>query len=117
MVGGELALVGGELDLVGGELDMVGGELDLVGGELHLVGGELDMVGGELCGGELVMGRNRYKSFETLIVCPCLLIANTTLLAFKTLLFLFFSKIWASKLRVRLIYGCGLYMDVYGRQI
>ena len=30
--------------------------------------------------------------FETLIVCPCLLIANTTLLAFKTLLFLFFPK-------------------------
>ena len=54
--------------------------------------------------------------FETLIVCPCLLIANTTLLAFKTLLFLFFSKICASKLGVRLIYGCGLYMDVYGSQ-
>ena len=52
--------------------------------------------------------------FKTLIVCPCLLIANTTLLAFKTLLFLLFSKICASKLGVRLIYGCGLYMDVYG---
>ena len=49
------------------------------------------------------------------IVCPCLFIANTTLLAFQTLLFLFFSKICASKLGVRLIYGCGLYMDVYGK--
>ena len=28
--------------------------------------------------------------------------------------FIFFSKMCASKLGVRLIYGCGLYMDVYG---
>ena len=54
------------------------------------------------------------RCFKTLIVFPCLLIANTTLLAFQTLLFLFFSKICASKLGVRLIYGCGLYMDLYG---
>ena len=54
-----------------------------------------------------------YLSIETFIVFPCLLyIANTTLLAFQTL-FLFFSKICASKLGVRLIYGCGLYMDIY----
>ena len=39
---------------------------------------------------------------------------NTTLLELQTLLFLFFSKICASKLGVRLIYGCGLYTDVYG---
>ena len=65
MFGGELDLVGGELDLVGGELDLVGGELDLVGGELDLVGGELDQVQskwGWTRWGELVMGRNRYKS-------------------------------------------------------
>ena len=33
----------------------------------------------------------------------------------QTVLFLFFSKFCASKLGVRLIYGCGLYTDVYGR--
>ena len=31
----------------------------------------------------------------------------------QTVLFLFFSKICASKSGVRLIYGCGLYTDVY----
>ena len=32
----------------------------------------------------------------------------------QTVLFLFFSKFCASKSGVRLIYGCGLYTDVYG---
>ena len=50
------------------------------------------------------------RCFETLIVCPCLLVANTTLLAFQTSLFLFFSKICASKLGVRLIHGRSQYI-------
>ena len=49
------------------------------------------------------------------LVCRSLFVySNTTLLELQTLLFLFFSKICASKLGVRLIYGCGLYTDVYG---
>ena len=57
------------------------------------------------------------RCFETLIVSRSLFVytcSNTTLLELETLLFLFFSKICASKLGVRLIYGCGLYTDVYG---
>ena len=46
---------------------------------------------------------------ETLIVC-----SSTTLLKLQTLLFYFFSKFCTSKLGVRLIYRCGLYMDIYG---
>ena len=45
----------------------------------------------------------------SLVVC-----SNTTLLKLQTVLFLFFSKFCASKSGVRLIYGCGLYTDVYG---
>ena len=45
----------------------------------------------------------------SLVVC-----SNTTLLKLHTMLFLFFSKFCASKSGVRLIYGCGLYTDVYG---
>ena len=45
-----------------------------------------------------------------LSILVCLLEYNSA----GTLLFLFFSKIWAPKLGVRLIYGCGLYTDVYG---
>ena len=49
------------------------------------------------------------------LVCRSLFVySNTTLLELQTLLFLFLSKICASKLGVRLIYGCGLYTDVYG---
>ena len=56
-----------------------------------------------------------HRCFETLIVCRSLFVySNTTLLELQTLLFLCFSKICASKLGVRLIYGCGLYTDVYG---
>ena len=56
-----------------------------------------------------------HQCFETLIAFWSLFVcSNTTLLEFQTLLFLFFSKICASKLGVRLIYGCGLYTDVYG---
>ena len=40
--------------------------------------------------------------------------SNTTLLKLQNVLFLFFSKFCASKSGVRLIHGCGLYMDVYG---
>ena len=47
----------------------------------------------------------------SLVVC-----SNTTLLKLQTVLFLFFSKFCASKSGVRLIHGCGLYMDVYGNQ-
>ena len=57
------------------------------------------------------------RCFETLIVHVCrslFVSSNTTLLELQTLLFLFSSKICASKLGVRLIYGCGLYTDVYG---
>ena len=45
----------------------------------------------------------------SLVVC-----SNTTRLKLQTVLFLFFSKFCASKSGVRLIYGCGLYTDVYG---
>ena len=45
----------------------------------------------------------------SLVVC-----SNTTLLKLQTVLFLFFPKFCASKSGVRLIYGCGLYTDVYG---
>ena len=45
----------------------------------------------------------------SLVVC-----SNTTLLKLQTLLFLFFSKFCTSKAGVRLIYGCGLYTDIYG---
>ena len=41
--------------------------------------------------------------------------SNTTLLKLQTVLFLFFPKFCASKSGVRLIYGCGLYTDVYGK--
>ena len=45
----------------------------------------------------------------SLVVC-----SNTTLLKLQTVLFLLISKFCASKSGVRLIYGCGLYTDVYG---
>ena len=44
-------------------------KLHRLGSDHNLVGGELALVGGELGGGELVMGRNRYKSLETNGVC------------------------------------------------
>ena len=46
-----------------------------------------------------------HRCFKTLIVCPSLLVANTTLLAFKTLLFLFFPKSALPN------WECGLSMD------
>ena len=52
---------------------------------------------------------------ETLIVCSCWFIAIECLYwKFKLYCTTFFSKMCASKFGVRLIYGCGLYMDVYG---
>ena len=53
---------------------------------------------------------------ETLIVCPCWFIAIERLYwNFKLSCTTFFSKMCASKFGVRLIYRCGLYMDVYGK--
>ena len=56
-----------------------------------------------------------YKSFETLIVCP-FLFPNRTSLELKSLLSLFISffKLGASRLGVRLNFGCSLYLDFYG---
>ena len=56
------------------------------------------------------------KLYFFVLVC---LITNRTSLELKSLLSLFFVffcffKIWASKLVVRLICGCSLYMDFYG---
>ena len=65
-------LVGGELDLVGGELDLVGANSIWLGANSTWLGANSTWLGansilfsrsgGELGGGELVMGRNRYKS-------------------------------------------------------
>ena len=52
-----------------------------------------------------------FRNLDCLSLVVC---SNTTLLKLQTVLFLFFSKFCASKSRVRLIYGCGLYTDVYG---
>ena len=52
-----------------------------------------------------------FRNLDCLSLVVC---SNTTLLKLQTVLFLFFSKFCASKSGVRLIYGCGLYMDVYG---
>ena len=52
--------------------------------------------------------------FRNLDCLSLFVYSNTTLLELPTLLFLFFSKISTSKLGVRLIYGCGLYTDIYG---
>ena len=52
-----------------------------------------------------------FRNLDCLFMVFC---SNTTLLKLRTVLFLFFSKFCASKSGVRLIYGCGLYTDVYG---
>ena len=52
-----------------------------------------------------------FRNLDCLALVVC---SNTTLLKLQTVLFLFFSNFCASKSGVRLIYGCGLYMDVYG---
>ena len=52
-----------------------------------------------------------FRNFDCLSLVVC---SNTILLKLQTVLFLFFSKFRASKSGVRLIYGCGLYTDVYG---
>ena len=52
-----------------------------------------------------------FRNLDCLSLVVC---SNTTLLKLQTVLFLFFSKFCASKSGVRLIHGCGLYMDVYG---
>ena len=50
------------------------------------------------------------SKFDCLSLVVC---SNTTLLKLQTVLFLSFSKFCASKSEVRLLYGCGLYTDVY----
>ena len=45
----------------------------------------------------------------SLVVC-----SNTTLLKLQTVVFIFF-QILRFEIGVRLIYGCGLYTDVYGK--
>jgi len=52
-----------------------------------------------------------FRNLDCLSLVVC---SNTTLLKLQTALFLFFSKFCALKSGVRLIYGCGLYTDVYG---
>ena len=52
--------------------------------------------------------------FRNLDCLPLVVCSNTTLLKLQTVLFLIFSKFCASKSGVRLVYGCGLYTDVYG---
>ena len=52
-----------------------------------------------------------FRNLDCLSLVVC---SNTTLLKLQTVLFLFFSKFCTSKSGVRLIYGCGLYTDVYG---
>ena len=45
----------------------------------------------------------------SLVVC-----SDTILLKFQIVLFLLYSRFCSSKSGVRLIYGCGVYTDVYG---
>ena len=52
-----------------------------------------------------------FRNLDCLSLVVC---SNTTLLKLQTVLLVFFSKFCASKSGVRLIYGCGLYTDVYG---
>ena len=52
-----------------------------------------------------------FRNLDCLSFVVC---SNTTLLKLQNVLFLLFSKFCASKSGVRLIYGCGLYTDVYG---
>ena len=52
-----------------------------------------------------------FRNLDCLSLVVC---SNTTLLKLLTVLFLFFSKFCALISGVRLIYGCGLYTDVYG---
>ena len=51
-----------------------------------------------------------FRNLDCLSLVVC---SNTTLLKLQNVLFLLFSKFCASKSGVRLIYGCGLYTDVY----
>ena len=52
-----------------------------------------------------------FRNLDCLSLVVC---SNTTLLKLQTVLFLLFSKFCTSKSGVRLVYGCGLYTDVYG---
>ena len=57
---------------------------------------------------------NSMSVFRNLDCLSLVVCSSTTLLKLQTVLFLFFSKFCTSKSGVRLIYRCGLYMDVYG---
>ena len=64
-----------------------------------------------------VCHNRRVRCFGIVLVCPCLY-TNRTSKELQTLLSLFFFfEIWASKSGVRLIYGCGLYTELYGISI
>ena len=52
-----------------------------------------------------------FRNLDCLSLVVC---SNTTYLKLQTVLFLLLSKFCALKSGVRLIYGCGLYKDVYG---
>ena len=63
-----------------------------------------------------VCHNRRVRCFGIVLVCPCLY-TNRTSKELQTLLSLFFFfEIWASKSGVRLIYGCGLYTELYGSE-
>ena len=53
-----------------------------------------------------------FRNLDCLSLVVC---SNTTLLKLQTVLFLLFFKFCTLKSGVRLIYGCGLYTDVYGK--
>ena len=55
--------------------------------------------------------------FQNLACLSLVVWSNTIEMKLETVLFLFFSKFCALKSGVRLIYGCDLYMDVYGISI
>ena len=73
------------VDLVGGELDLVGANSTWLGANSTWLGAnsiKFSRSGGELCGGELVMGRNRYKSpvgvrYCSIVIVPALAANNT----------------------------------------
>ena len=54
-----------------------------------------------------------FRNLDCLSLVVC---SNTALLKLQNVLLLLFSKFCASKSGVRLIYGCGLYTDVYGNK-
>ena len=67
---------------------------------------------------ESLATKHSFVLFQYQRNCLFLLVySNRTLLELQTLLYYIFSKICASKFGVRLIHGCGLYMDVYSNYL